>query len=185
VRLFVAVWPPEEVLERVAALPRPEVRGLRWTSPDQWHVTLRFLGEADVDEVLAVFRRIDVESAGETVAELGPRTGRFGQRILHVPVQGLERLARVTVRATRAVGKPPEQRRFSGHLTLARGRGIGVDLRPFAGRPLGGRWPVEALTLVCSRLRAGEGGTARYEVVEELALPPAPPVSPAFPAFPA
>ena len=169
-RLFVAVWPSEEVLERVAALPRPDVRGLRWTTPDQWHVTLRFFGEADVDEVVAVFGRIDVESTGETVAEVGPTTGRFGQRVLHVPVDGLEHLARATVRATNKVGKPPEDRPFSGHLTLARSRGTGVDLRPFAGQPLAGRWPVEELTLVRSQLGAGEGRAARYEVVERLAL---------------
>jgi 2'-5' RNA ligase len=171
VRLFVAVWPAEEVLERVAALPRPEVSGLRWTTPDQWHVTLRFFGEADLDEVAAVFGRIDVESSGETVAEMGPATGRFAQRVLHVPVGGLERLARATVRATKGVGKAPERRRFSGHLTLARARGTGVvDLRPFAGQPLAGRWPVEELTLVCSRLGAGQGRAASYEVVERLAL---------------
>ena len=170
-RLFVAVWPADDVLEQVAALPRPDVRGLRWTSPDQWHVTLRFFGEADLDEVAAVFGRIDLGSTGETVAELGPVTGRFGQRVLHVPVEGLERLARATVRATKAVGKPPERRRFSGHLTLARVRGIGVDLRPFTGQPLAGRWPVRQLTLVRSRLGAGEGRAASYEVVERLALP--------------
>src|SRR2546421_5190672 len=108
VRLFVAVWPSEEVLERIAALPRPEVRGLRWTTPDQWHVTLRFFGEADEDEVVAVFRGIDVESTGDTVAHLGPATGRFGQRVLHVPVEGLEALARATLRATKGVGNAPD-----------------------------------------------------------------------------
>jgi 2'-5' RNA ligase len=170
VRLFVAVWPSEEVLERIAALLRPEVRGLRWTTPDQWHVTLRFFGEADEDEVVAVFRGIDVESTGDTVAHLGPATGRFGQRVLHVPVDGLEALARATVSATKGVGKPPDGRPFSGHVTLARSRTRGVDLRPLAGQALAGRWPVRELTLVCSRLGAGEGRAARYEVVERLAL---------------
>jgi RNA 2',3'-cyclic 3'-phosphodiesterase len=170
VRLFVAVWPSEEVLERIAALPRPDVRGLRWTTPEQWHVTLRFFGEADVDEAVAVFRRIDVASTGDAVARLGPATGRFGQRVLHVPVEGLEALAWATVRATEGVGKPPDRRPFSGHVTLARSRIRGVDLRPLAGQALAGRWPVGELTLVCSRLGAGEGRAARYEVVERLAL---------------
>ncbi len=31
---------------RSAALDRPHVEGLRWTTGDQWHVTLRFLGDA-------------------------------------------------------------------------------------------------------------------------------------------
>ena len=169
-RLFVAVWPSQEVLDRIAALPRPEVRGLRWTTPDQWHVTLRFFGEADLDQAVAVFRRIDVESTGDTVAALGPATGRFGQRVLHVPVDGLGALARATVSATKGVGKPPDGRPFSGHLTLARSRTRAVDLRPLAGQALAGRWPVQELTLVCSRLGAGEGRAARYEVVERLPL---------------
>jgi RNA 2',3'-cyclic 3'-phosphodiesterase len=48
-RLFVAVWPPAEVLDRLEALPRVELAGCRWTIRAQWHVTLRFLGEADPD----------------------------------------------------------------------------------------------------------------------------------------
>ena len=30
-RLFVAVWPPDDVLDAVAALERPAQDGLRWT----------------------------------------------------------------------------------------------------------------------------------------------------------
>ena len=52
-RLFVAVVPPDDVLEAVAALPRPVEPGVRWTRPDTWHVTLRFLGDR-VDEGAAV-----------------------------------------------------------------------------------------------------------------------------------
>ena len=51
-RLFVAVVPPDDVLEAVAALPRPQEPGVRWTRPDTWHVTLRFLGDR-VDEATA------------------------------------------------------------------------------------------------------------------------------------
>ena len=52
-RLFVAVWPPDDVIDVLADLPRPEVAGVRWTTRGQWHVTLRFLGHVatvDVDE---------------------------------------------------------------------------------------------------------------------------------------
>ena len=44
------MWPPPEVVARLAALARPTVEGVRWTTPEQWHVTLRFLGW--VDDVL-------------------------------------------------------------------------------------------------------------------------------------
>lgn len=163
-RLFVAVWPPPEVHELVAALPRPAVAGLRWTAPEQWHVTLRFLGRVeDAEDAVAALGAAALPSGVEAV--LGPAVGRFGQRVLHVPVQGLEPVAAAVVRATAAVGEPPEDRPFAGHLTLARarpGRG-GADLRPLAGTSISARWPVGEVTLVESRLSAAG---ARYEVLE-------------------
>ena len=52
-RLFVAVWPPPEVLDLVAEMDRPALAGVRWTTRDQWHVTLRFLGRMDGIEAAA------------------------------------------------------------------------------------------------------------------------------------
>ena len=49
-RLFIAVWPPPVVLDAIARLPWPAVEGVRYTTRDQWHLTLRFLGNADIDE---------------------------------------------------------------------------------------------------------------------------------------
>ncbi|MDQ1403825.1 MAG: hypothetical protein QOG03_2141 [Actinomycetota bacterium] len=185
VRLFVAVWPPSTVLDAVSALPRPPIDGLRWTSPDQWHVTLRFFGSVPVpavESVRAACHRIDIESAtrgvesaggGEVEAVMGPTTGRFGSRILQVPISGLDGLAAATVAATAAMGEPPDPRPFAGHLTLARSRGRhegDVDLRPLCGIPLAASWLVTELTLVASHLGAGSTGGARYEVIERLPL---------------
>ena len=147
-------------------LPRPHVAGLRWTEPHQWHVTLRFLGRTDVGEAVAAFRRIAVASPVEAV--LGPATARFGRRVVHVPVHGLEALAEATVAATAGVGQPPEDRPFVGHLTLARAADRrGVDLRPLTGTALAGRWTVDELALMSSHLHPRG---ARYEVVETLPL---------------
>ena len=46
-RLFVAVWPPDEVVAELMALGRKDRRGVRFVHPERWHVTLRFLGECD------------------------------------------------------------------------------------------------------------------------------------------
>jgi RNA 2',3'-cyclic 3'-phosphodiesterase len=146
------------------------VDGLRWTGPEQWHLTLRFLGEvegADLTATRAAFRGISVK--GRVTAELGPSTGRFGRRVLHAPVAGLEALAEATVEATAAVGKAPDTRPFAGHITLARARERrGVDLRALAGVPLAGKWTVGEVVLVASHLSGS--GPARYEVVETLRL---------------
>lgn len=166
-RLFVAVWPPPEVVATLAALPRPDVAGLRWTSADQWHVTLRFLGEADPDDAVRALGGAD--RVGEASVGLGPVTGRFGRRVLHVPARGLEAAAASVVAATAGLGQAAPDRPFSGHVTLARARGRrGVDLRPLSGVPVEAGWTATELTLVASHL--GGSGPARYEVVEAFPL---------------
>ena len=165
-RLFVAVWPPDEVLDRLAVLPRPEADGLRWTEREQWHVTLRFLGAvADVAPVVEALAGLEVP---ETQAVLGPAVSRFGQRILHVPVAGLEEVAAAVVDATAHLGKPPDDRPFTGHITLARvARTARLDLRKLSGAPVGAEWEADAVCLVESRLSPAG---ARYEVLERILL---------------
>ena len=49
-RLFVGLAVDEAVkgtLERLTLRLRAKEDGLRWSTPDQWHVTLVFLGEVD------------------------------------------------------------------------------------------------------------------------------------------
>ena len=108
-------------------------------------------------------------------AVVGPEVGRFGQRVLQVPVAGLDDVATAVVAATSDLGQPPEDRPFHGHLTLARaqprrhGRSVRVDLRPLAGALVAGEWPVDAVCLVESRLHPHG---ARYEVLEKFRLGP-------------
>ena len=162
VRLFVAVMPPAPVIDVLAALPRPEAPGLRWTGPDQWHVTLRFLGQAEPDEAVAA---LDALSAWPAVAGLGPVTALLGNRLVMVPVAGLDEVAAAVVGVTAEVGRPPEDRPFVGHLTLARSKG---PVPPGSvGAPVGGSFPVGEVCLVRSQTLP-EG--ARYDVLERFAL---------------
>ncbi len=161
-RLFVAVRPPAEVLDRIAALPRPEVAGLRWTRRDHWHVTLRFLGSvADVEPVAEALATA-AGSASPTDAVLGPTVARFGRRVLHVPVSGLDGLAAEVVAATAGIGRPTDDRPFTGHVTLARvSEKASIDLRPLTGVAVEGRWPVTEVCLMRSDLSSGP---PRYDV---------------------
>jgi 2'-5' RNA ligase len=164
-RLFVAVWPPESVLATLAAMARPAVDGMRWTTRDQWHVTLRFLGDCDVAAARDALARVD---AAPTAAVMGPATARFGNRVLHVPVAGLDDVARAVIGASADVGDAPEDRVFHGHLTLARARDRrGVDLRRLCAVAIAGEWPVAEITLVASTL---DPKGARYEIVERYPL---------------
>lgn len=119
-RLFVAVRPPPDVLDRLEALDRTARVGVRYTRRDQWHVTLRFFGEVDLAVAAAALRTV---RAPRAEALLDGTVTRFGGGALVLPVHGLDGLAAEVVTATAAVGRPPEARPFAGHLTVARRRG--------------------------------------------------------------
>ena len=53
-------------------------------------------------------------------ARLGPTVTLLGPRVLVVPVAGVDPLHHAIVAATRTVGRPPDQRPYRPHLTLAR-----------------------------------------------------------------
>ena len=169
-RLFVAVWPPDEVLDLLAGLDRPDTEGLRWTRRDQWHVTLRFLGSVpDAAPVVEALRALDLPVAE---AVLGPAVDRFGRRILHVPVAGLDAIAAGVVGATAGLGRPPDDRPFRGHITVARvAERARVDLGPLTRSAVEARWRVDAICLVESRLSPAG---ARYEVLDAFPVRPPP-----------
>lgn len=149
--------------------------GLRWSSRDQWHVTLRFFGNIDAQAVIAASAALARAAEGLTsplLAEGGPRTRFLGPGLVVWPVEGLAPAANAVERLTAEIGKPPPSRNFYGHITLARGR-EGLDLRRSAHllTPLAGSWTARALTLVESDLHP-DG--ARYRVVEDFPLPAAP-----------
>ncbi|MDE0161186.1 MAG: RNA 2',3'-cyclic phosphodiesterase [Acidimicrobiaceae bacterium] len=116
-RLFVAVWPPEDVLGELLAMPGPATDGLRWTKPERLHVTLRFLGQCDEADVQAALAAAQLPA---TQATLGPRVERLGRGVLMIPAQGLDDLAAAVEAAIAPVGLPPADHPFTGHLTVAR-----------------------------------------------------------------
>jgi 2'-5' RNA ligase len=167
VRLFVAVWPSSEVADLLAGLDRPVVEGVRWTTPDQWHVTLRFLGSVESADP-AVAALATLSGAPGAVATIDGPPVRLGREVLALPVDGLSELAALVADAFGGIGRPPEHRPFRGHLTLARGRA--VRTLSASRRLQRASFTVRALSLVESHL--GPAG-ARYETVAavELASP--------------
>ena len=115
-RLFIAVWPTDEAVATLAALPREDQQGIRFVPVENWHITLRFLGEANPDEVI---NALDDATLAPARAHLGPAVELIAARALVVPVQGLEALAGAVGEHTSHIGEAPG-RRFVGHLTLAR-----------------------------------------------------------------
>jgi 2'-5' RNA ligase len=127
IRLFVALALPDSVVEGLMQL-QGGVPGARWSTREQLHLTLRFIGEVDgrdaaaIDDALASIRapRFALELKG--VGEFGgknPRALWTGVRD-EAPVSHLQRKIESAVQR---VGLPPEERKFSPHVTLARLRG--------------------------------------------------------------
>ncbi|MEE8187977.1 MAG: RNA 2',3'-cyclic phosphodiesterase [Kiloniellales bacterium] len=124
-RLFVALPLPEALRAQLGAMTAG-LPGARWVAPENLHVTLRFIGEADSGQA----RDIDAELA-QVRAESFPVTlagiDRFGSgarvRTLWAGVEAnsaLERLYGSIEQALQDAGLPPEGRRFKPHVTLAR-----------------------------------------------------------------
>jgi len=165
-RLFVALWPTPEVIEQLRGVDRPDIVGLRWTTEDQWHVTLQFLGEGNEDAMAD-----KLTSARWTTRpldmRLGPEVTMLGREIVCLPAfaPGLDKLARQVSEITGL----RRTNRFKGHLTLARARNKApkAALEALKGTPFEAGWTADKVALVRSALSPGG---ARYETVVESAL---------------
>ncbi len=161
-RLFVAAWPSAEVVDLLRGLPRVDEPGVRFTTPDQWHLTLRFFGDADLDEATVALASVEADGA---TATLGPRVVALGPRVVAAPVAGLDDLAAAVTEATGAVGEPVDPWPFAGHITLAR------LPRPapcrLIGTPVAARFAVEEIALIESELRP-DGARYTTRVVHRL-----------------
>lgn len=157
-RLFVAVWPPDEVVEELRALPRKDQRGVRFVPPENWHVTLRFLGDADPAAVSAA---LDATPLPTATARVSGGVDLLFERMLAVPVEGVADLAATVEGATGQLGSEPPRRRFVGHLTVARVK-RGAPMPKALGALVRAEWPITEVALVQSRLRSGG---AQYETI--------------------
>lgn len=162
-RLFIAAYPPPEVVAAIEELPRPTMAGVRWVPVDQWHLTLRFLGEVDEGAATAALALLGDQPPAQV--ELGPFVSRLGRDVVCLPAQGLDPLARAVAAATGAIGEPADPRPFAGHLTLARLRNRGTC--GLAGERFAASFEVRELSLVRSWLTP-DGATHEVLAVHRL-----------------
>jgi 2'-5' RNA ligase len=174
-RLFVAAYPPEEVLDHLEGFIEDlaVVRaGARVTDRSLWHVTLAFLGEVDDPSVPEAARAVD------RAAEVSPCPslrvsggGRFDTIVwagLGGDVEALGRVAATVRHELRASRLRYDEKKFRPHLTLARPGDrlplstVEADVARLA-RYRGPVWTVERIVLAASY----QGPPVRYEVVHE------------------
>jgi 2'-5' RNA ligase len=157
VRSFVAVPLPGELQARVAAVSEElagDLTGIKWSrKTENLHVTVKFLG-AVAEETLAAI--------AETLAGALAKVPRFSIELrgmgafpsvrhakvvwagIDDPDRGLPQVAAAVESVAAGFGFPPEQRPFTGHVTVGRAqnrssRGVDAEaaLARFAGRSFG------------------------------------------------
>jgi 2'-5' RNA ligase len=175
----VAVRPPDDVLAAVSGLVAPARGALpdaRWTGPEQWHLTLAFLGP--LPELAPVVDGLRTLSGrGSFSMRLGgggafPSVRRA--RVLWLgTLEGGEAagsLAGAVASTLAPLGYESEARRFHPHLTLARLRAPGevmAAVSALGDSPVGEPFTVGEVVLYESRLSAG-GST--YTALERVPL---------------
>jgi RNA 2',3'-cyclic 3'-phosphodiesterase len=191
-RLFIALAIPEGVKAKMEeaqaelrqALPN---RSVRWARREQFHLTLRFLGDVEAARVEALGEAVRAACRGFGALHLrAERVGFFPDlrypRVVWVGVQDeaeqLPRLQQAVEVATESFTTEAKEKRFTGHVTLARIKGIkrpeaealGEAAAGMADR-LFGQWTAYQLELMRSVLLP-EG--AQHSTLAAIALADAP-----------
>ncbi|HKT88847.1 MAG TPA: RNA 2',3'-cyclic phosphodiesterase [Candidatus Sulfotelmatobacter sp.] len=131
-RLFLALDIDDVIRERIARFVegvRNFVPGARWVHPESLHVTLKFIGEQPESALLALKQTLS--QVGVPACEIRFQGYGFfptpkSARVFWIGMQAgpeLATLAAAIDDKMPALGIPKEDRAFSPHLTLARGRG--------------------------------------------------------------
>lgn len=165
-RMFLSVTPPPEVIDLISDLPTEPLRGVRYTRRNQWHISLRFLG--DVERHVALEALAALAADAPTVT-LGPDVTLLGTRVVILPAHGLDPLAATVGECFEGIGEPVE-RDYEGHLTLARLKGRPLrdpSIVSVLGAPLSATFQVETLDLWKSEI-TDEGATHTLVASQEL-----------------
>ncbi len=179
IRCFVGLPLPPSYHDHLSALLsrlRPLVRArLSWTRPENWHLTLKFLGETEPDRVAAATAALaGVRFPGFTLQAGGGGFFPDGRRprVLWVGlIQGgpeSAALAQAVDQALTPPGFAPEERPFTAHLTLGRVKDDpGQDWSRVLNLLGSTAWPVAAMErLVFWESRLGPRGPAYAPLAE-------------------
>ena len=187
-RLFVAISPPDAVkeeIEKVQREMRQELPGnfMRWTKREQFHLTLKFLGNvagARVGElsdalcgVCGAFKamRLRAERIGFFPDMRYPRVAWAW---VHDEKDELPKLQQAIETSTRSFTSEGSEKEFTGHVTIARIQGIKRPQAEILSKlALGmterffGEWTADKIELIRSELSSSG---ARYTTVAEFPL---------------
>jgi 2'-5' RNA ligase len=185
-RMFVAVVPPDEVVDHLDAFldVRRDAGRFRWASVEQLHVTLAFLAEVPDRKLDDLVERLVRAAARRTpfvatVAGGGAFPNVARARVLWAGLDldetGRVELGRMATGARAAAGRagiPVDGQRFRPHVTVAR-LGHPEEVTSWVRLLDGYRgpaWTVDHVSLVASYLGEGPRGRPRYERIQDFRL---------------
>jgi len=122
-RLFVALELPQPIARALADADIAPNAGVRRVPPEQMHVTLHFIGDADAGELRRALARVHGKPCLVTVEGVGRFAVGGGRRILWAGVTESPELLELHTACGSALattGFRVERRRFVPHVTLAR-----------------------------------------------------------------
>jgi 2'-5' RNA ligase len=164
-RLFTGLEIPESV-GRELALLRGGLFGARWIDEENYHVTLRFIGDVDDDiarDADDELRRIRRKPFCVTLDQLTTFGGDRPRALIAraQPNPALVDLQSENERVLRRAGLPPEPRKYVPHVTLARLRSVtstaAADYLASRGLFTSLKFKVERFVLFSSRASTGGG----------------------------
>jgi 2'-5' RNA ligase len=137
-RLFVAIDLPESTRQSLAALD-PHVRGVRWTDPEQMHLTLSFLGDVSDETDLVLQEKLSAIEFGAfflPIVGVGTFSAKGAPKIIWIGVgkahPHLFQIHKRVQEAALAAGLEPELRPWHPHITMARCKDVSAQsLRKF------------------------------------------------------
>lgn len=145
-RIFIAVFPPPRVRREAQATARRLPLGdrVRWTRPENIHLTLKFLGDIREEDLYSIRAALGKACAGHApfgvcLAGLGAFPSARRAQVLWVGVsEGLGQLRSLATdldAALESLGFGRESRPYTPHLTVGRvrGRPASLDLPPGVG----------------------------------------------------
>ncbi len=130
-RLFTALEIPRNAAMSLSLL-RGGLPGARWIDVENYHVTLRFIGDVDGRTADEIVERLDRIDRPEFQIRLDG-IGAFGSKKPHSvwagvsPSPEMYALQGEIERICQRIGLPPDPRKFTPHVTLARLKSSRVD----------------------------------------------------------
>jgi 2'-5' RNA ligase len=122
-RLFTGLEIPRDVADSLSRL-RGGLPGARWVEPENYHVTLRFIGDVDgavaheVESLLGRVRRSRFDLRIDGLASFGGRKPRAVVATLAASQPLMEAQAEQE-RLMQRIGLAPEGRKYTPHVTIA------------------------------------------------------------------